>query len=60
MRFDALRRWRRGAAAVLRARQAAVRPRDVVQIQYTSGTTGAPKGVMLTHRGTLNNAKLMG
>jgi fatty-acyl-CoA synthase len=45
---------------VLRARQEAVKPGDVVQIQYTSGTTGAPKGVMLTHRGTVNNANLMG
>ncbi len=44
----------------LRERQAAVKPGDVVQIQYTSGTTGAPKGVMLTHHGTVNNANLMG
>jgi fatty-acyl-CoA synthase len=42
------------------ARQAAVKPTDIVQIQYTSGTTGAPKGVMLTHHGTVNNARLMG
>ncbi len=47
-------------AGVLARRQAAVGPRDIVQIQYTSGTTGAPKGVMLTHRGTVNNANLMG
>ncbi len=58
--FDALRRGEAVDPSVLAARQAAVRPRDVVQIQYTSGTTGAPKGVMLTHHGTLNNAKLMG
>lgn len=31
---------------------------DVAQIQFTSGTTGAPKGAMLTHRGILNNARL--
>ena len=40
-------------------RQAAVQPRDVAQIQYTSGTTGKPKGAMLTHHSTVNNARLM-
>lgn len=39
-------------------RQASVTPWDVAQIQYTSGTTGHPKGVMLTHHSTLNNALL--
>ena len=46
--------------ALLQARQATVQPGDVAQVQYTSGTTGAPKGVMLTHRGLVNNANLMG
>ncbi len=40
----------------LREREAEVRPEDVVNIQYTSGTTGFPKGAMLTHRNLLMNA----
>ena len=39
-------------------RQASVKPRDPVQIQYTSGTTGFPKGAILHHHGILNNAML--
>jgi len=31
-------------------------PEDVANIQYTSGTTGSPKGVLLTHRNLVNNA----
>ena len=34
-----------------------VQPDDIAQIQYTSGTTGFSKGVLLTHRGMANNAR---
>ena len=36
-----------------------IQPEDVANIQYTSGTTGMPKGVMLTHRNQVNNGKLI-
>ena len=38
----------------------AVRPDDVCNMQYTSGTTGFPKGVMLTHRNVVNDGKCIG
>nr|AGS54157.1 long-chain-fatty-acid--CoA ligase [uncultured bacterium contig00051] len=41
--------------ALLREIEASLDTNDVVNMQYTSGTTGFPKGVMLTHRNILNN-----
>ncbi|MDR1128602.1 MAG: AMP-binding protein [Treponema sp.] len=42
-------------AGELRAIEASLDADDVVNMQYTSGTTGFPKGVMLTHRNIINN-----
>jgi len=39
---------------------ARTRPHDVCNMQYTSGTTGFPKGVMLTHHNIINNGKCIG
>lgn len=43
-----------------KARQAELDPHDVVNMQYTSGTTGFPKGVMLTHYNIGNNGYWIG
>jgi long-chain acyl-CoA synthetase len=43
-------------APELADREAALRPEDLATIMYTSGTTGDPKGVMLTHGNILSNA----
>jgi fatty-acyl-CoA synthase len=40
----------------LRARQDALDAEDVINMQYTSGTTGFPKGVQLTHANIVKNA----
>ena len=45
---EALREW-----------QASVTPADPALLMYTSGTTGFPKGALLTQRGVLNNGRLL-
>ncbi|MDR1971346.1 MAG: AMP-binding protein [Treponema sp.] len=46
---------RHSNADELRSIEASLDTNDVVNMQYTSGTTGFPKGVMLSHRNILNN-----
>ncbi len=57
---DALLRAKSVPEEELRRRADAVDIHDVCNMQYTSGTTGFPKGVMLTHYGVVNNGKCIG
>ncbi|KAL8687155.1 MAG: hypothetical protein Q9218_006595 [Villophora microphyllina] len=51
--------WERDTPGVLEVGQSLC-PNDVVNIQFTSGTTSAPKAACLTHRSILNNGKSIG
>ena len=57
---DALDRASQVSLSEVHRMAAAVDKDDVCNMQYTSGTTGFPKGVMLTHYNVVNNGKYIG
>ena len=55
-----MERGREGSPEELRGRQDSLSAEDVINMQYTSGTTGFPKGVQLTHANIVKNAFYIG
>ena len=58
--FDEIRSWGHGRnRTLLDEATATLNPREEINIQFTSGTTGSPKGATLTHRNVVNNARFV-
>ncbi|HJV03565.1 MAG TPA: AMP-binding protein, partial [Burkholderiaceae bacterium] len=60
LRFSALLASGQADDARVRAVAGGVKPQQAINIQFTSGTTGFPKGATLTHRNILNNGFFVG
>lgn len=54
---DVMRRGEGGPRTRLNAISRSLSPHDAINIQFTSGTTGTPKGATLSHHNIINNAK---
>jgi len=58
--MEVMARGEKISDAKLESRMGQVQPDDVILLQYTSGTTAFPKGVMLTHDGVVRDAFSLG
>ncbi len=56
---DMVEMGKKVSEAELAERSESLDPEDVIMMQYTSGTTGYPKGVMLTHKNLIGNSQGM-
>lgn len=60
LNFDAvIESGRSGNSAALDAISATLEPTDAINIQFTSGTTGTPKGATLSHINIVNNGRFV-
>ncbi|MEJ7927501.1 AMP-binding protein [Sphingobium sp. AN641] len=57
---DVMARGREGPRSDLATLAAGLNPHDPINIQFTSGTTGLPKGATLSHHNVVNNAHFVG
>lgn len=57
---DLGKKWAATTPGVLQRMKEQVKPEDLATLLYTSGTTGEPKGVMLTHRNLATNCQDVG
>ena len=55
--LELLRKGKGGKKERLKSRMDAIKPEDLCTIIYTSGTSGRPKGVMLSHKNIVSNVK---
>ncbi|OJJ73168.1 hypothetical protein ASPBRDRAFT_40795 [Aspergillus brasiliensis CBS 101740] len=57
---DVIQRGEKLPNSALPDREAELRPDDVCNLQFTSGSTGNPKAAMLTHHNLVNNSRFIG
>ncbi|KAI9019777.1 AMP-binding domain protein [Hyaloraphidium curvatum] len=60
LRYDDILHFEAMAKDPIKSAKKYLSNRDIVNLQFTSGTTGRPKGVSLSHRNLINNGYIIG